>query len=118
MDSRQLFDLSGRVAIVTGGNGGLGLGMARGLAGAGADIVVAARDAEKISGAVAELEGLGARALGVTVDVTQEAEIKNMVTQTVEAFGREWTSWSTTPARWCGKRRTRRPPRNGTWCWT
>ena len=59
MDFSQLFDLSGRVAIVTGGNGGLGLGMARGLASAGANIVVAARDAEKTAAAVAELEEPG-----------------------------------------------------------
>ena len=51
----SLFDLSGRVAIVTGGNGGIGLGMAKGLAAAGAAIVVAARNREKSEMAVAEL---------------------------------------------------------------
>ncbi|MFI4949186.1 MAG: SDR family NAD(P)-dependent oxidoreductase, partial [Alphaproteobacteria bacterium] len=55
------FDLTGRVAIVTGGNGGIGLGMARGLAQAGATVVIAARNAEKSLTAVAELEGLGAK---------------------------------------------------------
>ena len=49
----KLFDLSGKVAIVTGGNGGIGLGMATGLAEAGATIVIAARDAEKNAKAVA-----------------------------------------------------------------
>ena len=88
MDFNQLFDLSGRVAIVTGGNGGLGLGMARGLAAAGASIVVAARNPEKNAEAVAELEGLGAQALGMVVDVTQESEIKRMVNETVDAMGR------------------------------
>ena len=53
------FDLSGRVAIVTGGNGGIGLGMAEGLAGAGAAVVVAARNREKSEAAVAELAALG-----------------------------------------------------------
>ena len=55
------FDLTGRVAIVTGGNGGIGLGMARGLAQAGAAVVVAARNATKSAAAVKELEGLGGR---------------------------------------------------------
>lgn len=88
MNVKELFDLSGRVAIVTGGNGGLGLGMARGLAGAGASIVVAARDEEKTSEAVAELKESGAQALGLRVDVTQEEEIKRMVADTLSAFGR------------------------------
>ena len=52
-----MFDLTGRVAVVTGGNGGIGLGMARGLAAAGARVVVAARNAEKAEAAVAELGG-------------------------------------------------------------
>ena len=88
MEIGALFDLTGRVALVTGGNGGLGLGMARGLAGAGANIVVAARDTGKTAEAVAELEALGVRATGLAVDVTEEAEIKGMVADTVDAFGR------------------------------
>jgi 2-deoxy-D-gluconate 3-dehydrogenase len=55
-----MFDLKGRVAIVTGGNGGIGLGMARGLASAGARVVIAARNAEKSRAAVDELARLGA----------------------------------------------------------
>ena len=88
MSVQRLFDLTGKVAIVTGGNGGLGLGMARGLAGAGANIAVAARDADKTAEAVAELESLGVQARGLTVDVTQETEIKGMVADTLDAFGR------------------------------
>ena len=88
MEFLQLFDLTGRVAIVTGGNGGVGLGMARGLAGAGADVVVAARDAGKTAAAVAELEGMGVKALGLRADVTKEGEIKTMVADTVAALGR------------------------------
>jgi 2-dehydro-3-deoxy-D-gluconate 5-dehydrogenase len=84
----QLFDLSGRVAIVTGGNGGIGLGMARGLATAGAAIVVAARDEAKSAEAVRELEGLGAGAMAVRVDVTLEASCRAMVQATLDRFGR------------------------------
>ena len=88
MKVEQLFDLSDKTAIVTGGNGGIGLGMAKGLAGAGADIVIAARDAEKTAQAVQEIEALGVRAIGLTVDVTDEAQIRQMVADTVDALGR------------------------------
>jgi 2-dehydro-3-deoxy-D-gluconate 5-dehydrogenase len=83
-----MFDLSGRVALVTGGNGGIGLGMAKGFAEAGAAVVVAARKAEKAEGAVAELKQLGAKAGFVPVDVADDASCKAMVAQTVERFGR------------------------------
>ncbi|MEO6726718.1 MAG: glucose 1-dehydrogenase [Blastocatellia bacterium] len=84
----NLFDLSGRVAIVTGGNGGIGLGMARGLAGAGAAIMIAGRNPSKNAAAVAELETMGAKAAAVEVDVTGEASCRAMITATVELFGR------------------------------
>ena len=82
------FDLSGRVAIVTGGNGGIGLGMARGLANAGAAVVVAGRNVEKNSATVAELESLEAKAAAVEVDVTDEASCRAMIAFAVEHFGR------------------------------
>jgi 2-deoxy-D-gluconate 3-dehydrogenase len=84
----QLFDLSGRVAIVTGGNGGIGLGMARGLARCGASVMVAARDRAKNAAAVEELAGLGAKAAAVETDVAAERSCKAMVQATVERFGR------------------------------
>jgi 2-dehydro-3-deoxy-D-gluconate 5-dehydrogenase len=84
----QLFDLSGKVAVVTGGNGGIGFGMARGLAQAGCAIVVAARNADKSARAVKELQGLGARAAAVSVDVAAEASVAALVKRVAEEFGR------------------------------
>jgi 2-deoxy-D-gluconate 3-dehydrogenase len=81
------FDLTGKVAFVTGGNGGLGLGMSLGLASAGASIVVAARNEEKTAAAVAEINATGARALGVSCDVTDSASIEAAVQAAVETFG-------------------------------
>ena len=83
-----MFDLKGRVAVVTGGNGGIGLGMARGLASAGAGIVVAARNVAKSKTAIAQLEALGAEALAVTVDVTDEAAVARLIEATLARFGR------------------------------
>ena len=88
MQMKQLFDLEGKVAIVTGGNGGLGLAMATGLAAAGANIVVAARNPAKTAAALAQIEAEGAQALGISVDVTEESDISGMVTQTLDTFGR------------------------------
>ena len=84
----QRFDLSGRVAIVTGGNGGIGLGMARGLAQAGAAVVVAARNGDKSAQAVAELQAQGARALAVEVDVTARPPCRALVQTTLAELGR------------------------------
>jgi len=83
-----MFDLSGRVALVTGGNGGIGLGFARGLARAGASVMLAGRDAAKSEAALAELRALGARAEAVSADVTDPESIKAMVAATVSTFGR------------------------------
>ena len=82
------FDLSGKVAIVTGGNGGIGLGMARGLAEAGAAIAVVGRNLAKSEAAVAELKALGARAIAVTADVTDKSAVAAMVARVGGEFGR------------------------------
>jgi 2-deoxy-D-gluconate 3-dehydrogenase len=82
------FDLTGRVAVVTGGNGGIGLGMARGLASAGAAVVIAARNRDKSEQAVRELSAFGARAIAIPVDVTDEVSVNALVASTVERFGR------------------------------
>ena len=73
------FDLSGKVAIVTGGNGGIGLGMARGLAEAGASIAIVGRNEAKSNEAVAELRQRGAKAISVVADVTDKAAVAAMV---------------------------------------
>jgi 2-deoxy-D-gluconate 3-dehydrogenase len=83
-----LFNISGKVAIVTGGNGGIGLGMARGLAEAGADIAIVGRNEAKSAAAVTELEKHGVRAIAVTADVTDKAAVSAMVAQTVRELGR------------------------------
>jgi 2-deoxy-D-gluconate 3-dehydrogenase len=83
-----VFDLKGRVAIVTGGNGGIGLGMARGLSNAGARIVVAGRDAGKSQAAVQELTARGGEAHAVAADVTDERAVGRLVEATLERFGR------------------------------
>jgi 2-deoxy-D-gluconate 3-dehydrogenase len=83
-----LFDLSGKVAIVTGGNGGIGLGMARGLAEAGADIAIVGRNEAKSAMAAGELKRIGIRAIAVTADVTDKAAVAAMVARTVHELGR------------------------------
>ncbi len=83
-----MFDLKGRVAIVTGGNGGIGLGMARGLADAGARIVVAARNATKSQGAVKDLNSRGGEAIAVEVDVADEHSVARLVDTTRQRYGR------------------------------
>jgi 2-deoxy-D-gluconate 3-dehydrogenase len=82
------FDLTGKVAIVTGGNGGIGFGMARGLAEAGASIVVAGRNAAKSEKAVAALSGVGVKAASIAVNVTDEKSCQALIKGTVERFGR------------------------------
>src|SRR5438874_8519602 len=84
----SLFDLSGRVAIVTGGNGGIGLGMAKGLAAAGAAVVVAARNREKAESAVEALSALGARSAFMPLDVADPQSCRAMVAEAAERFGR------------------------------
>jgi 2-dehydro-3-deoxy-D-gluconate 5-dehydrogenase len=83
-----VFDLKERVAIVTGGNGGIGLGMARGLTAAGASVVVVGRNAAKSDAAVRELNKLGAEAMAVTADVSDEAAVDRLVNAARERFGR------------------------------
>jgi 2-dehydro-3-deoxy-D-gluconate 5-dehydrogenase len=83
-----IFDLRKRVAFITGGNGGIGLGMAKGLAAAGAAVVIAGRNKTKAQAALSELKSLGAQAEFVEVDVLKEASCQQAVKRAVERFGR------------------------------
>ena len=82
------FDLTGKVAIVTGGNGGIGLGMARGLAGAGCAVAIVGRNQTKSEAASAELRASGAKAISVSTDVTDEAAVANMAERVRRELGR------------------------------
>jgi 2-deoxy-D-gluconate 3-dehydrogenase len=83
----QMFGLTGKVALVTGGNGGIGRAIALALAKAGADVAVVGRNEAKTAAVVTEIEALGRRALGLTCDVTDRAAIRATVEQAVRQLG-------------------------------
>ena len=85
---KQLFDLTGRVAIVTGGSIGLGRQMAEGLAEMGADLVLCARKQERCHQAAEELQQLGVKAIALGCDVKNPDSIQEMVEATLSQFGR------------------------------
>ncbi len=86
---KDLFILPDKVAIVTGGNGGIGKAIARGLAGVGANIAIAARNEAKTEKAAKEIhDEFGTRVIGVRVDIRHEEEIHTLVEKVLEAFGR------------------------------
>ena len=72
------FDLKGKAALVTGGNGGIGLGMAKGLAAAGASVAIAGRDKKKNAAAMAELKGLNVQAFSLEADLREEKSCRAM----------------------------------------
>lgn len=82
----DLFDLTGKVAIVTGGAGGIGRVLALGLARHGADVVVTSRTLSKLEPVAAEIKAMGKKSLAVASDVTDERSIKAMVEQVVRTF--------------------------------
>jgi 2-deoxy-D-gluconate 3-dehydrogenase len=85
----NLFDLTGKVAIVTGGNGGIGLGIARGLAEAGASVVVLGRNQSKSRTAARLIEeATGSSTLVVTADVSKPDEVDRAVAETMDHFQR------------------------------
>jgi NAD(P)-dependent dehydrogenase (short-subunit alcohol dehydrogenase family) len=82
------FDLSGHVSVVTGGNRGIGLGMARGLAGAGAQVAIWSRAEDRNQAAVAEIEGLGGQAVAFPCDVGDEASVAGAMAATLTEYGK------------------------------
>jgi NAD(P)-dependent dehydrogenase (short-subunit alcohol dehydrogenase family) len=101
---QELFDLTGKVAIVTGGGTGLGRQIAEALGECGADLVLCARKAERCEQAAGELAGLGVRTLGLGCDVRDPAQVQAVVDRTVADFGRvdilvnnSGTSWGAWP---------------------
>ncbi|MGH3103230.1 MAG: SDR family oxidoreductase [Gaiellaceae bacterium] len=85
---RELLDLAGRVAVVTGGGSGIGRQMAGALAEVGADLVLCARKPERCEQAAEELRELGVRAIGLRCDVTERAEVEAMVERALGELGR------------------------------
>jgi NAD(P)-dependent dehydrogenase (short-subunit alcohol dehydrogenase family) len=88
LKGRELFDLSGRVAVITGGTTGMGREIALGFAGAGADVVASARRQEQVNAVAKEIETLGRRTLCVTSDVLDRVSIQRLHDAVIAAFGK------------------------------
>jgi NAD(P)-dependent dehydrogenase (short-subunit alcohol dehydrogenase family) len=83
------FDLTGRVALITGGSKGLGQAMAAGLASAGADLMLISRNADEANGAAKQIAAdFGRRTAGMAADVTRPDDIKNVVDHTLKTYGK------------------------------
>jgi gluconate 5-dehydrogenase len=104
MNARDLFDLTGKTAIVTGGGSGIGRDMAQALAEAGSNVVLCARKVERCEQAAGELAALGVRTLGLRCDVRDPEEVQAVVERTTQELGRidilvnnAGTAWGAAP---------------------
>jgi len=86
-DSGPIFDLSGRAAVITGGSRGIGAAIARGFAGAGARVVVAARDSERLNLVAEEIQGHGGVAVPIVADVTRSEDLTRLASEAHAALG-------------------------------
>ena len=84
--NNKLLELTGKTIIVTGGTVGIGFGITARLAEAGANVVVANRDVEEANKAIEELTLKGYKVKAIKADVSQEADVKNLISETVSAF--------------------------------
>src|SRR3954449_4667118 len=84
----SIFDLSGRVAVITGGNGGIGLGIAQALAAAGCNVSIWGRNAEKNKAAAASMASMRGKVDSRVCDVSDPASVKTAMAATLDAFGR------------------------------
>ena len=84
----DLFDLTGKVAIVTGGAGGIGKALALGLADAGADVIVTSRNLENLEPVAKEIEGRGRKSMAISSEVTEEESVAAMLKDVLETFKR------------------------------
>jgi NAD(P)-dependent dehydrogenase (short-subunit alcohol dehydrogenase family) len=82
----KIFDLTGKVAVVVGGHGGIGKAVALGFADAGADVVVASRNLEALQGTVKEIQAKGKKSLAVAVDITDQKSVDAMVSTILKTF--------------------------------
>ena len=105
MDAK-LFDLTGKIALVTGTSRGLGQYLARALARAGADLVITSRDPASLKGFQSEIHALGRQALPLALDVRQQESIQNMVDAAIQHTAAS-TSSLTMPGAMCANRRWR-----------
>jgi gluconate 5-dehydrogenase len=85
---KNLFDLTGKVALVVGGHGGIGKAIALGLPDAGADVVVVSRNLDALKGTVKEIEAKGRKSLAATADIVDEKQVDDMVVKILKVFPR------------------------------
>lgn len=84
----NLFDLTGKVAVVTGASSGIGMEMAKAFALQGADVAIIARRYDRLETLVKEIESMGRKSLAIKCDVTKEEEVRNAVTTVLHKFGK------------------------------